>query len=191
MENFLIVGIRLLFFYQNLFLHHQQYRGFGFLSNLLICLQASNRTASLKQQLASVTPLLEELRVKKAERAKQFREIVSEIAKITREISDFNHLNSTSPRTDHLEDNDLSLRRLNELQTQLRTLQKEKVWCTFVFHFGFCWQNMEYFIMCLYLYILQFWFSIFEECWHLNFVRKMSKWSDGLEGIVLKPMVFY
>lgn len=87
-------------------------------------IQTEKKASSLKQQLALVIPLVEDLQVKKEERIKQFVEIKTQIDKITVEISEYNHLSNVSSL--NLEEQDLSLRKLTEYQTQLRTLQKEK-----------------------------------------------------------------
>lgn len=83
---------------------------------------------SLKEQLASVTPLLEDLRVKKEERIKQFSEVRSQIDKISAEISGQNLQYSS-----YADELDLSIRKLDEYQTQLQNLQKEKVIYPFSF----------------------------------------------------------
>ncbi|KAL4196055.1 hypothetical protein AMTRI_Chr04g181460 [Amborella trichopoda] len=88
--------------------------------------QPEKRPISLKEQLASVTPLLEDLRAKKEERFKQFVDVQAQIEKISREISGFSHLNDTLSNLVDVEEHDLSLRKLNEYQTHLRALQKEK-----------------------------------------------------------------
>lgn len=84
----------------------------------------------MKEKLASVTPLVEELMKKKEERLKQFADIKAQIEKFSVEISGYsNHLNDhMNISTLSLEETDLSLRKLNEYQTHLCTLQKEKVW---------------------------------------------------------------
>ncbi|XP_042942749.1 65-kDa microtubule-associated protein 6-like [Carya illinoinensis] len=64
----------------------------------------AERSASLKEKLASVTPLVEELKMKKEERMKQFADT----------------------KDKELDEQDLSQRKLAEYQTQLHTLQKEK-----------------------------------------------------------------
>lgn len=87
-------------------------------------IQTEKKVSSLKQQLALVIPLVEDLQLKKEERIKQFVEIKAQIDKITVEISEYNHLSNVSSL--NLEEQDLSLRKLTEYQTQLRTLQKEK-----------------------------------------------------------------
>ncbi|KAG7032596.1 65-kDa microtubule-associated protein 6 [Cucurbita argyrosperma subsp. argyrosperma] len=90
--------------------------------------QVEKRSKTLKEKLASVTPLVEELKTKKEERLKQFADIKAQIEKIGVEISGYsNHLNDhTIINSLTLEETDLSLRKLNEYQTHLRTLQKEK-----------------------------------------------------------------
>lgn len=82
--------------------------------------------ASLKEQLASVTPLLEDLRLKKEERAKQFSDIRSQIQKITSEMTEVNCQSDAVTNPVDIEEHDLSIRKFNEYQSQLRTLQKEK-----------------------------------------------------------------
>ncbi|XP_071686419.1 65-kDa microtubule-associated protein 6-like [Rutidosis leptorrhynchoides] len=88
-------------------------------------LTVENKSLSLKAQLSMVTPLVEELKVKKDERIKQFAEIKSQIEKINSEISGYSQL-VDSVSSLNIEEHDLSLRKLGEYQSQLRTLQKEK-----------------------------------------------------------------
>ncbi|KAK1552535.1 hypothetical protein Q3G72_018856 [Acer saccharum] len=88
-------------------------------------IQKEKRSTSLKEKLASVAPLVDDLREKKEERIKQFTDIKAHIEKISGEISGCDHLNNTLMNSLSLEE-DLSLRRLTEYQTHLRTLQKEK-----------------------------------------------------------------
>ncbi|XP_011024708.1 PREDICTED: 65-kDa microtubule-associated protein 6-like isoform X1 [Populus euphratica] len=89
-------------------------------------IQTDKRTRSLKEKLASVTPVVEDLRMKKEERIKQFAEIKAQIEKISSEISEYNNLNNTLVTNLTLDEQDLSLRKLSEYQTHLRSLQKEK-----------------------------------------------------------------
>ncbi|KAK9063822.1 hypothetical protein SSX86_017694 [Deinandra increscens subsp. villosa] len=79
-------------------------------------------SSSLKAQLAMVTPLVEDLKVKKEERIKQFADIKGQIEKINGEILGFSQFVDSL----NLEEQDLSLRKLGEYQSHLRTLQKEK-----------------------------------------------------------------
>ncbi|CAH2045819.1 unnamed protein product [Thlaspi arvense] len=82
---------------------------------------------SLKEKLAAVTPLVEDLRIQKEERMKQFSDIKAQIEKISGEISGYSdHLNKTMISSLTLEEQDLTLRKLNEYQAHLRTLQKQK-----------------------------------------------------------------
>lgn len=86
--------------------------------------QIEKKGSSLKEQLASVTPILEDMRVKKEERIKEFADIRAQIKKITAEITGCANQNNVS--FIHTDDQDLSLRKLNEYQAQLRILQKDK-----------------------------------------------------------------
>nr|ADQ43179.1 unknown [Schrenkiella parvula] len=82
---------------------------------------------SLKEKLAAVTPLVEDLRMQKEERMKQFSDIKAQIEKISWEISGYgDHLNKTIIGSLTLEEQDLTLRKLNEYQTHLRALQNQK-----------------------------------------------------------------
>ncbi|WVZ65153.1 hypothetical protein U9M48_014563 [Paspalum notatum var. saurae] len=79
----------------------------------------------LKEQLAAVVPVLEILKSKKDERIKQFSDIRSQIEKIRFELSEYNdHGDNASSVA--AEEHDLSTRKLNTYQAQLRALQKEK-----------------------------------------------------------------
>ena len=70
--------------------------------------------------------MLEDLKKKKDERLKQFADVKAQIEKISGEISELHYLNNGLSSTTVAEEQDLSLRRLTEYQTQLRALQKEK-----------------------------------------------------------------
>ncbi|GMH26278.1 hypothetical protein Nepgr_028121 [Nepenthes gracilis] len=94
--------------------------------NLLSQSPPYKRSASLKEQLASVTPFVEDLKLKKNDRIKQFADIKAQIQKISGEISECSSLNKDMMNCIILEEDDLSLRRLTEYQTHLRSLQKDK-----------------------------------------------------------------
>ncbi|KAL5679762.1 hypothetical protein ACJX0J_006147 [Zea mays] len=81
---------------------------------------------SLKDQLAAVAPLLEDLRVKKQDRVKQISNVQCQIEKIKAQISDHNYQDSDGSIKQLNDDHDLSTRRISDLQMQLRNLQKEK-----------------------------------------------------------------
>ncbi|CAN4081008.1 unnamed protein product [Withania somnifera] len=88
-------------------------------------IQSEKMSASLKDQLGLILPLVDDLKAKKDERVKQFADIKGQIEKITSEISGCcNIINSLS--TLNLEEHDLSTRKLSECQSHLRALQKEK-----------------------------------------------------------------
>ncbi|KAK2986655.1 hypothetical protein RJ640_010111 [Escallonia rubra] len=84
-------------------------------------MHAEKKATTLKEQLTLVTPLVQDLKIKKEERIKQFADIKAHIEKITGEITEYGHASSHN-----VEDQDLSLRKLTEYQSHLRTLQKEK-----------------------------------------------------------------
>ncbi|XP_062199150.1 65-kDa microtubule-associated protein 6-like [Phragmites australis] len=79
----------------------------------------------LKEQLAAVVPVLENLKCKKEERVKQFSDIRSQIDKIRFELSEYNDQGGNASNLAD-EEHDLSTRKLNNYQAQLRALQKEK-----------------------------------------------------------------
>uniref|UniRef100_A0A6M2F212 65-kDa microtubule-associated protein 3-like n=1 Tax=Populus davidiana TaxID=266767 RepID=A0A6M2F212_9ROSI len=82
--------------------------------------QADQNSGSLKEELGRILPQLEEMRKRKLDRRKQFHEVVEDIQKISSEIygsADHNIL---------VDEDDLSLRRLEELHRQLHELEKEK-----------------------------------------------------------------
>ncbi|KAK9115891.1 hypothetical protein Sjap_014838 [Stephania japonica] len=89
--------------------------------------KSQKRMLSLKEQLASITPLVEDLRTKKKERLKQFKEVKAQIEKISGDILGFNHAND-DPTLSSIEfdEHDLSVRKLNEYKTRLQALKKEK-----------------------------------------------------------------
>lgn len=94
-------------------------------------IKTEKRSTSLKEKLASVAPLVEELKKKKDERLKQFEDIKAQIEKISGEIFGIHPgneawTNDAVSNTRVVDEQDLSLRRLNEFQTHLRSLQKEK-----------------------------------------------------------------
>ncbi|KAJ0988441.1 hypothetical protein J5N97_006797 [Dioscorea zingiberensis] len=91
-------------------------------------LQVEKKLESLKNRLALVTPLLEDLRVKKEERAKQFADVLLQIKKLQMEIAGYGNENNAMTIFLNMEEHehDLSLRKLNDCQAQLQALQKEK-----------------------------------------------------------------
>lgn len=95
---------------------------------LWLQIKAKEGSKSLKEKLAAVRPMLEDLRLLKDERMKQFVDIKAQIEKMSGEISGYSdQLNKAMLGSLALDEQDLTLRKLNEYQTHLRSLQKEKV----------------------------------------------------------------
>ncbi|KAA8523633.1 hypothetical protein F0562_010056 [Nyssa sinensis] len=79
-------------------------------------------SGTIKEQLAAIAPVIEQLWKQKEERIKDFSDVQSQIQKICGEISGSNE-QVGSPVVDEA---DLSLKKLDEFQSQLQELQKEK-----------------------------------------------------------------
>ncbi|XP_047341870.1 65-kDa microtubule-associated protein 1-like isoform X1 [Impatiens glandulifera] len=79
-------------------------------------------SGTIKEQLAAIAPLLEQLWKQKDERIEEFFEVQSQIQKIRGEITGANGQKG-NPAVD---ESDLSLKKLGEFQSQLQELQKEK-----------------------------------------------------------------
>ena len=88
--------------------------------------QKDKSYVSLREQLAAVAPVLDNLKCKKEERIKQYYDIQSQIEKIRSELSEPSGQgdNANSPAAD---EHDLSTRKLNSYQAELRALKKDKV----------------------------------------------------------------
>ncbi|RWW77205.1 hypothetical protein BHE74_00014641 [Ensete ventricosum] len=93
---------------------------------LIFCIQME-KSRSLKERLASVTPLLEDLRMNKEERVKQFSDILCQIEKLNADITGFSHRYDSLTMGVKIEEHDLSTRKLADYQAKLRSLQKEKL----------------------------------------------------------------
>ena len=81
---------------------------------------------TLKEQLDSLTPALREMRLRKKDRVNKFRAVQGQIQKISAEIagqSEYGDLSSNIV----VNENDLSLKKLEEYQTELQRLHNEKV----------------------------------------------------------------
>ncbi|KAL5171220.1 65-kDa microtubule-associated protein 8 [Glycine soja] len=81
------------------------------------------RAGSLKEQLDSITPALREMRLRKEERLNQFRTVQGQIQKISAEIAGNS---DNEPSSIVVNENDLSLKRLEEYQNELQRLHNEK-----------------------------------------------------------------
>ncbi|XP_038681358.1 65-kDa microtubule-associated protein 4-like isoform X2 [Tripterygium wilfordii] len=76
---------------------------------------------SLKEELQSIIALLEDMKKRRADRKNQFIEVREKLRTISNEI-----FRSTKNNLHKIDDNDLSIRKLEELQRQFRELQNEK-----------------------------------------------------------------
>ncbi|XP_021746682.1 65-kDa microtubule-associated protein 3-like [Chenopodium quinoa] len=85
--------------------------------------QTEQKAGSLKEELDAILPQLEEMRKSKIERKNQFLDVIGQIQKVSTEIYGLSGYDSC---TVVIDENDLSLRRLEELQNKLQSLQKEK-----------------------------------------------------------------
>lgn len=83
-------------------------------------------TGALKEQIASITPALREMQLRKQERLKQFRAVQGQIQKILAEIAGELEY-ETAPSHVLTNEKDLSLKKLEEYQCELQRLLKEKV----------------------------------------------------------------
>ncbi|CAN7137903.1 unnamed protein product [Brassica rapa subsp. narinosa] len=83
----------------------------------------SKKEGSLKEQISSVKPVLEELMVKKDMRWKEVSEIVTQIAEISSNIAGNDCLVSSGFEVDG---SDLTKRKLDELRAHLQDLRSEK-----------------------------------------------------------------
>ncbi|XP_058761657.1 65-kDa microtubule-associated protein 5-like [Vicia villosa] len=89
------------------------------------CLSFSRGKGTLKQQLANIRPVLEDLRSKKDERVKEFLKIKSQISQICAEIAGSGQ--SKDVKDQDLDQHDLTTKKLGELKLHLDELQNEKV----------------------------------------------------------------
>ncbi|KAG4961873.1 hypothetical protein JHK86_038741 [Glycine max] len=88
-----------------------------------------NTYGTIKEQLPAIAPVLEQLWQQKEERIKEFSDVQSQIQQICGEIAGNLNLNDVSPAVD---ESDLSLKKLDEYQSELQELQKEKLIESFV-----------------------------------------------------------
>ncbi|KAL5570031.1 hypothetical protein UlMin_026606 [Ulmus minor] len=84
--------------------------------------QCDQNIGSLKEELKTIVPQLEEMRKRKSERRNQFLDVLGEIRNVSNEIQgNTEYISSIT-----VDESDLSLRKLEELHRQLHALQKEK-----------------------------------------------------------------
>ncbi|RDX72065.1 65-kDa microtubule-associated protein 1 [Mucuna pruriens] len=79
---------------------------------------------TIKEQLAAIAPILEQLWQQKEERIKEFSDVQLQIKKICGEIA--GDLNTDHTGLFAVDESDLSLKKLDEYQSQLQDLQREK-----------------------------------------------------------------
>jgi protein regulator of cytokinesis 1 len=91
---------------------------------MIVTVQPDKRAGSLKEQLDSITPALREMRLRKEERLNQFRAVQGQIQRISAEIAGNS---DDAPSTIAVNENDLSLKRLEDYQNELQRLYNEKV----------------------------------------------------------------
>ncbi|CAL9757282.1 unnamed protein product [Musa acuminata subsp. burmannicoides] len=82
-------------------------------------------SGTIKEQLAAIAPLLEQLCKQKEDRIREFADVQLQIEKICGEIAGTSIIGEQM-RTPTVDEEDLSLKKLDEYQQQLQELQKEK-----------------------------------------------------------------
>ncbi|GLT57531.1 hypothetical protein SLA2020_304970 [Shorea laevis] len=80
-------------------------------------------SGTIKEQLAAIAPVLEQLLKQKEERVKEFSDVQSQIQKICEEITGTLSEQAGDPAVD---ESDLSLKKLDQYQSKFQELQKEK-----------------------------------------------------------------
>jgi Ase1/PRC1/MAP65 family protein len=89
-------------------------------------LQPEKTSGTIKQQLAAIAPILEQLTKKKNERKREFINVQSQIDQICGEIAGTIEVGE-QVATPQVNDDDLTLEKLKEFRSQLQELEKEKV----------------------------------------------------------------
>ncbi|XP_058226076.1 65-kDa microtubule-associated protein 5 [Rhododendron vialii] len=88
------------------------------------CPRHENGKSTLKERISAIKPTLEDLRLKKEKRIKEFSETRLQIGRICAEISGNDQfVNSAEPQGNEA---DLTVKKLGELKSQLQELQYEK-----------------------------------------------------------------
>lgn len=98
----------------------------GFMIFYLMSLQPEKMSGTLKQQLDSITPALRDMRLRKEERVNQFQAVQGQIQKISAEIAGQSEYDDSITNV-IVNENDLSLKKLEEYQNELQRLHNEKV----------------------------------------------------------------
>ncbi|XWS63852.1 hypothetical protein CRYUN_Cryun06bG0137100 [Craigia yunnanensis] len=82
-------------------------------------------SGTLKQQLDSITPALRDMRLRKEEKVNQFQAVQGQIQKISAEIAGQSEYDDSITNVT-VNENDLSLKKLEEYQNELQRLHNEK-----------------------------------------------------------------
>lgn len=90
--------------------------------------QPEKLTGTLKEQLNSITPALQEMQLRKEARLKRFKEVQEEIHIIASEIAG---ISDNYNEIIVVNEGDLSMKKLDEFQNELQRLKKEKVYFKF------------------------------------------------------------
>jgi protein regulator of cytokinesis 1 len=85
-------------------------------------MQPEKMSGSLKEQLNSITPALQEMQMRKETRLKQFIEVQTEVQRIASEIAGRSENEDVT-----VNEEDLSLKKLEDHQNELQRLKREKV----------------------------------------------------------------
>ena len=89
-------------------------------------MQPEKTTGTIKQQLAAIAPTLEQLTKQKNERKREFVNVQSQIDQICGEITGTIEVGE-QVTTPQVNEDDLTLERLEDFRSQLQELEKEKV----------------------------------------------------------------
>ncbi|CAN1794574.1 65-kDa microtubule-associated protein 8 [Linum perenne] len=88
--------------------------------------QPEKVSGTLKEQLDAITPALREMRLRKEDRLSQFRAVQGQIQRISAEIAGQSVYDVDSITNVTVNENDLSMKKLEEYQSELQRLHKEK-----------------------------------------------------------------
>jgi protein regulator of cytokinesis 1 len=94
-------------------------------------MQPEKTSGTIKQQLAAIAPTLEQLNKKKNERVREFVSVQSQIDQICGEIAGTTEVGE-QVATPQVNEDDLTLERLEDFRSQLQELEKEKVFTPFL-----------------------------------------------------------
>jgi hypothetical protein len=110
-------------------------------------LQPEKTPGTIKEQLAAISPSLEQLNRKKESRVKEFADVLLQIQTLRGEIAG-NLQVGDHLETPHINEDDLSVKKLNEFLSELQALQKEKVVTIFIVSFAMF--NLSTVLFCLF-----------------------------------------